>query len=203
MDVNSAHIAHPPQEPTAPPPMQVVDALRTRPHPANAPPRLLLLAGVARMLPPFVANRLRCYALRAAGLTIGKGSIFWGMPTIIGEQISENLSIGAECGFNVGCLIDVGAPISIGNHVALGHHVMILSRSFSVGPAAQRAGEVLRAPVTIEDGAWVGARCTIMPGVTIGAGAVIGATMVITKDVPANTLLLGPQKISLARWRSS
>jgi maltose O-acetyltransferase len=154
------------------------------------------------LLPPFVANRLRSAALRAAGLQVGRGSIFWGMPTIIGDDVEKGLIIGEECGFNVGCFIDVGAPITLGNHVAIGHHVMILSSSFTAGSAAQRAGAPLRAPVVIEDGAWVGARCTIMPGVTIGAGAVVGASMVISKDVPANTLLLGPQKISLAKWRS-
>jgi acetyltransferase-like isoleucine patch superfamily enzyme len=154
------------------------------------------------LLPPFIANRLRSTILKAAGLQIGRGSLFWGTPTIIGEAITTNLTIGAECGINVGCLIDVGGPITIGNHVGVGHHVMILSRTFAVGPAGQRAGAALYAPVVIEDGAWIGARCTIMPGVTIGAGAVIGATMVISTDVPPNTLLLGPQKISLAKWRA-
>jgi maltose O-acetyltransferase len=124
------------------------------------------------------------------------------MPTIIGEKATANLTIGAECGFNVGCIIDVGAPIQIGNHVGVGHQVMILSQTHTVGPAAQRAGLPLHAPVVIEDGAWIGARCTIMPGVTIGAGAVIGATMVISKDVPPHTLILGLQKISLAKWRA-
>jgi maltose O-acetyltransferase len=154
------------------------------------------------LFPPFVANRLRSAALRAAGLQVGRGSIFWGMPTIIGDDIEGGLIIGEQCGFNVGCFIDVGAPITLGNHVSIGHHVMILSRSFNIGSAAQRAGTQLQAPVVIEDGAWVGARCTIMPGVTIGAGAIVGASMVISKDVPANTLLLGPQKISLAKWRA-
>lgn len=154
------------------------------------------------LVPPFVANRLRSYVLKAAGMKIGRGSIFWGMPTIIGDDIESNLTIGEECGINVGCFIDVGAPINIGNRVAIGHHVMILSSTFTLGSAAQRAGDVLQAPVTIGDGAWVAARCTIMPGVTIGAGTVIGATMTINKDIPPNTLLLGSQKISLARWRS-
>jgi maltose O-acetyltransferase len=172
-------------------------AISHRPHVG-----LLVASALARALPPFVANRLRSYILKNAGLRLGRGSIFWGTPTIIGDSITTNLSIGAECGFNVGCLIDVGAPITIGNHVGVGHHVMILSRTFTTGSSAQRAGVALYAPVVIEDGAWVGARCIIMPGVTIGAGAVIGATMVISKDVPPNTLLLGPQKISLAKWRA-
>jgi maltose O-acetyltransferase len=170
---------------------------------SHSPQVGLLVAGaLAGALPPFVANRLRSYILRFAGLRIGRGSIFWGAPTIIGDSITTNLTIGAECGFNVGCIIDVGAPITIGNHVGVGHHVMILSRTFTAGPSSQRAGADLYAPVVIEDGAWVGARCIIMPGVTIGAGAVVGATMVISRDVPPNTLLLGPQKISLAKWRA-
>ena len=57
------------------------------------------------------------------------------------------------------------------------------------------------APIVVGDGAWIGARCTILPGVTIGAGAVIGANMVIESDVPPHTLLMGKQKISLAKWR--
>jgi maltose O-acetyltransferase len=142
-----------------------------RPLPGRPHLRLLVAGALIGFLPPFVANRLRSAALRAAGLQIGRGSIFWGMPTIIGDDIERDLMIGEQCGFNV-------------------------------GPAAQRAGVPLRAPVVIEDGAWVGARCTIMPGVTIGAGAVVGASMMISKDVPANTLLLGPQKISLAKWRA-
>lgn len=175
--------------------------------PDRAPARLPRLSahaisGLMRLIPPFVANRLRTQALRAAGIRIDPSSIFWGMPTLLGDHLTENLSIGAACGFNVGCLFEIGAPIRIGNHVSCGHHVMILSRSFQIGPASRRAGARYEAPVTIEDGAWIGARCTIMPGVTIGAGAVIGATMVIDKDVPPNVLLLGKQKISLARWRA-
>jgi acetyltransferase-like isoleucine patch superfamily enzyme len=180
-------------------------ALATLPArvPLRSPSLIVLVANaLAGALPPFVANRLRSYILKSAGIRIGRGSIFWGTPTIIGDAITTNLTIGEECGFNVGCLIDVGAPITIGNHVGIGHHVMILSRTFAVGSSAQRASEILCAPIVIEDGAWVGARCTIMPGVTIGAGAVVGATMVISKDVPPNTLLLGPQKISLAKWRA-
>jgi acetyltransferase-like isoleucine patch superfamily enzyme len=163
---------------------------------------LIIASAIAGILPPFVGNRLRSYILKMAGLRIGRGSIFCGRPTIIGDAITTNLTIGEECGFNVGCLIDVGAPITIGNRVGIGHHVMIISRTFAVGPSVRRAGEAHYAPIVIEDGAWIGARCTIMPGVTIGAGAVVGATMVISKDVPPNTLLLGPQKISLAKWRA-
>jgi acetyltransferase-like isoleucine patch superfamily enzyme len=40
-----------------------------------------------------------------------------------------------------------------------------------------------------------------MPGVTIGAGAVVGASVVVSADVPADMLLMGTQKVSLSKWR--
>jgi maltose O-acetyltransferase len=46
-------------------------------------------------------------------------------------------------------------------------------------------------PVSIEDGAWIAARVTILPGVTIGRGTVVAAGAVVTRDVPPNTLAAG------------
>ena len=54
-----------------------------------------------------------------------------------------------------------------------------------------RAGELNKEPVTIEDGAWVGANAIILPGVTIGRGAVVGAGTLVMKDVAPNTVVMG------------
>jgi maltose O-acetyltransferase len=183
-------------------PLSIRDTPRVNQDASRLHLRLLIAQLLVGLLPSFFANRLRILVLRAAGFRIGQGTILWGMPTIIGSgNIQELLSIGHDCGFNVGCFLDLHAPITIGNHVGIGHDVLILTSTYEVGPGRQRAGMLVHAPVVIEDGAWVGARCTIMPGVTIGAGSVIGATMVVSNDVPPNTLLIGPQKISLAKWR--
>jgi maltose O-acetyltransferase len=51
-------------------------------------------------------------------------------------------------------------------------------------------------PVSIGDGAWIGARVTILPGVTIGQGAMVGVGSVVTRDVPANAQVVGnPAKV--------
>ena len=51
-------------------------------------------------------------------------------------------------------------------------------------------------PVKIEDGVWIGGGAIILPGVTIGRNAVIGAGAVVTKDVPANAVAIGsPAKV--------
>nr|WP_304437690.1 DapH/DapD/GlmU-related protein [Frigoribacterium sp. Leaf44] len=46
-------------------------------------------------------------------------------------------------------------------------------------------------PVTIEDGCWIGANVTILPGVTLGRGSVVGAGSVVTKSYPPNSKLAG------------
>jgi maltose O-acetyltransferase len=52
-------------------------------------------------------------------------------------------------------------------------------------------------PVVIQEGAWLRARCIILPGVTIGAGAVVEAGAVVNKDVPANTRVGGVPAVKL------
>ena len=173
----------------------------SRERPSRLHVRLRAAAWIVSVFPPFVANRFRMMALRASGIKLGRGSIFWGVPTVIGQGSCSDFTIGAECGFNVGCFFELDAPIQIGDRVRVGHEVMVLTTGYTAGDSTQRAGTPFVAPVVIEDGVWVGARCVIMPGVTIGAGSVIGAMAVVEKDVPPNTLIMGTQMISLARWR--
>jgi len=165
-------------------------------------PRLQLSEAVFQAVPAFVANRLRTHALRFAGVTIGAGTTFFDLPTMVGSgNFVSRLSVGELCGFNRGCFFELDDRICIGDHVAVGHDVMLLTRSHEIGPSACRAGTVRTAPVVIGDGVWLGARCTVLPGVTIGAGAVIGAAVVVAKDVPPDTLVMGPTQISIAKWR--
>jgi maltose O-acetyltransferase len=53
----------------------------------------------------------------------------------------------------------------------------------------------------VGDGSWLGARCTVLGGVSIGAGSVIGAGVTVASDVPPNTLMTGGKPVSLAKWR--
>jgi acetyltransferase-like isoleucine patch superfamily enzyme len=157
--------------------------------------RLAIVRAVLSVLPAFSLNRCRLLALKACGIRVGQSTWFGGVPRLTGPgSITSRLQIGSACGFNDGCEFDLKAPITIGNHVAVGHEVRFLT-TLSLGNGNTAA------PITVGDGVWLGARCTIQGGVTVGAGSVIGAGVNVASNVPPNTLLTGAKPVSLAKWR--
>jgi len=152
--------------------------------------------------PPFTAARLTTNALRLLGVRIGRASVFWGMPELTGTgDVCARLQIGTYCGFNVRTYFDLTDKITIGDHVAVGQDVMFLTHAHDASDPARRGGAIISAPIEVGNGAWLGARVTVMPGVKIGPGSVIGTSVVVTKDIPANMLVLGSRAISIAKWR--
>lgn len=105
----------------------------------------------------------------------------------------NNIVIGNNTVINRETYLDGRAGIKIGNNVNVSIQVLILSLTHD----SQNPNFVcLIKPVEIEDDVWIGARATIMPGVKIGKGAVIGAGAVVTKDVPPYKIVVGnPAKI--------
>jgi maltose O-acetyltransferase len=154
--------------------------------------RLLMARILLAPLPIHVGGRLRAMILRLIGFQIGRGTIMAGMPTItLDGNTYKKLVIGEGCWINIGCLFDLGAEIRIGNKVAIGHGVLVLTRSHEVGTSRQRAFTLITKPVNIGSGVWLGSRSTILPGVTIGAGAIVAAGSVVHQDVAPNTLVAG------------
>jgi len=106
-------------------------------------------------------------------------------------RLAELFSIGDDT-FVTGPLhVDLGAAVRIGDRVRLGHHVALLTVDHEIGPAEQRCGDVLMAPVIIGDGVWLASYVTILPGVSVGNGSIVAAGAVVTHDVPPNTLVAG------------
>ena len=153
--------------------------------------------------PPFVGARAVAAALRLAGAKVGASTIFWGMPTLPGTRnFASRLEIGELCGLNFGCYFELDAPITLADHVAVGHEVMFLTRTRHAHGSGRRGSIAGSEPIVIEAGCWLGSRCTILPGVTVGAGSVVGANVVVRESLAPNTLLSGTRKVSIAKWRS-
>jgi maltose O-acetyltransferase len=163
---------------------------------------LSMLEWALHRCPPFVGARAIAMALRLAGARVGASTIFWGMPKLVGSaNAASRLDIGELCGLNFGCYFELDAPISLADHVAVGHEVMFLTRARDPHNPRDRGAVSGAKPIVIEAGCWLGSRSTILPGVTVGAGSVVGANVVVREDLPPNTLLAGTRKVSIAKWR--
>ena len=158
---------------------------------------------ILRHMPQYLPNGHECRNIRSIfckfiflqcgrNVNVKKGASFGSGKSI---QIGNNSDIGINCKIFG---IDGGGELVIGDNVMMAPEVIILTLSHDIStssaPLITSKRKVTR--VIIEDGAWIGIRCIIMPGVRIGKNAVIGAGAVITKDIPPNTLAGGvPAKV--------
>lgn len=98
------------------------------------------------------------------------------------------VQIGSRTSINQGANIFAARSIVIGSRVAIGDDVTIYDTNFHpTFPGEETKVE----PVIIEDDVWIGNGSLILPGVTVGRGAVIGARSVVTKSVPRGGLVAG------------
>lgn len=103
-------------------------------------------------------------------------------------QLGKNVFINHACTF-----LDLGG-ITIEDDVLIGPKVSLITENHPVNPNERKMLD-LKA-VVVKRNAWIGANSTILPGVTIGENSVVAAGSVVTKDVPANTVVAGvPAKI--------
>jgi acetyltransferase-like isoleucine patch superfamily enzyme len=150
------------------------------------------------MLPYSSFNDFRAQLYRWAGFQGISHLVFIaGKLDLRGDgDIYSKLNIGERTTINTPCQIELNAQVLIGSRVGIGHDTVIITSNHELGPAEQRMARMRKEPVTIGDGAWIGARVTILPGVTIGPGAMVAVGSVVTRDVPANAMVAGnPAKL--------
>ena len=102
----------------------------------------------------------------------------------------KNMRIGARVFVNQNCTFYALAAITIGDDVMIGPNVSLITSEHPVAPSQRRA-HLRGRPITIERGVWIAAGAIIIGGVTVGMNSVIAAGSVVTRDVPANTLVGG------------
>ena len=117
------------------------------------------------------------------------GDSVWIVPPLK-VAVGAYTTIGSGCYFNMGTTLIDDAAIHIGSGVMFGPNVTVCTTGHPISPNHRFEG-MYSFPITIKDGAWIGANVVIMPGVTIGENSVIGAGSVVTKDIPANVVAFG------------
>ena len=158
----------------------------------NVRPTKLAAELATAAMPHLCFIYLRTTTWRAAGLRIGERSRLMGSLHITGRASwQDNLSIGADTLLTGPLSVDLEAPVHIGDRVRIGHDALLLTVDHRIGEHDYRCGPSVARPISIGDGAWLGSRVIVLPGVSIGRGAVVAAGAVVTRDVPDDTLVAG------------
>ncbi len=106
-------------------------------------------------------------------------------------DIGRNIHLGENVFINYNCVILDMTEVYIGNNVMIGPNVTISTASHSLSKMSRRRKEGHAMSIEIGDDVWIGCNVSILPGVKIGKGAVIGAGSVVTSDIPENVLAVG------------
>lgn len=142
---------------------------------------LWLLKAIGRL----PGHHLRKSLFRVKGLTIGAESYIYSGAEI---RSPARVSIGHGTIVGFGATLDGRRGVNVGNHVNLSSEVAIWSLQHDPSDPAFAA---VGGPVTIADFAWLSFRATVLPGVSIGEGAVVAAGAVVTDDVEPWTIVGG------------
>lgn len=140
-------------------------------------------------------NVMKTLFLRFNGARVGKRVVFypgvWIAP-------GRNLNIGDDVTLAGGVIIGTAGVVKIGDRSLIGFRTTIISGNHRIPPNRGRIFEAGfdRQPVVIGRDVWVGASVIILPGLTIGDGAVVAAGSVVTRDVEPFTIVGGnPAKL--------
>lgn len=147
-----------------------------------------------RLLPDTKCFGFKRFALRLAGVRIGRNVRICSSVRIIGDSV---LSIGDNTWIGHGTWLFCSAPIQIGKNSNIAPLCYIGTGTHQVDPYGNSiAGKGISLPIIVEDGVWICARSTILAGTRIGEKAIVGAGAVVINDVPAFTVIGGvPAKV--------
>ena len=104
-------------------------------------------------------------------------------------DFGKNITIGKDVFINSGCHFQDQGGIEIGDGALIGHNVVLATINHDLNPKENRKNHY--AAIKIGAHVWIGSNATILPGVTIGDYAGVAAGAVVTRDVPAMTVVGG------------
>jgi UDP-2-acetamido-3-amino-2,3-dideoxy-glucuronate N-acetyltransferase len=108
-------------------------------------------------------------------------------------EIQKGAKVGGNCKISSHTFICEG--VTIEDNVFIGHNVTFINdvypRATTVDGRLQTDDDWICVPTLVKQGASIGSSATLLCGITVGENAVIGAGSVVTKDVPANTIVAG------------
>lgn len=104
-------------------------------------------------------------------------------------DFGKNIHLGRNVFINACCHFQDQGGVTIGDDCLIGHAVVFATLNHGIAPAERYS--MNPAPIVLGRNVWIGSNSTILQGVTIGDNAIIAAGSVVTRDVPANTIVGG------------
>lgn len=174
-----------------------------------------MLAAIEKRYGPYLAllgDRMRAAWWRMRGARLGGKSrigrncaIMRPWCLVTGERVqlerqvyikitsdAARVELGDEVFIGYGAELDISDSLSLGNHVLIAPGCFITDHHHKRGAHDRIAAQGCEsAPVVIEDDVWLGANAIVLPGIRIGAGAIVGAGAVVTHDVEAMSIVAG------------
>src|SRR3972149_1295117 len=119
---------------------------------------------------------------------VGQNALIW--PPFYCSY-GKHITLGDNVFMNYMCTILDNGGVHIGSHVMLGPMVQIYTAEHPLQAEPRNQGWETARPITIRDDVWIAGGAILLPGGTFGRGAGVGAGAVVTKDVPACTVVAG------------
>lgn len=104
-------------------------------------------------------------------------------------DFGKNITVGKNVFINAGCQFQDQGGVTLGDGVLMGHNVVLATLNHDRDPAGRAT--MHPGPIVLGKNVWVGAHATLLPGVTVGDGAIVAAGAVVARDVPPNTVVGG------------
>lgn len=131
------------------------------------------------------SSKIKVIILRMFGAKIGKGVI---IKPGVNIKFPWLLQVGDYAWLGENVWIDNLACVKIGSHVCISQGAMLLCGNHNY---KKTSFDLITAPITLEDGVWIGAKAVVCPGVTVKSHAVLSVQSVATKDLQPYTIYSG------------
>jgi putative colanic acid biosynthesis acetyltransferase WcaF len=143
----------------------------------------------------FPCSKLKSLMLRVFGARIGAGLV---LKTHVRIKYPWRLTIGEHCWIGQDAWIDNLADVRLGDHVCISQGAYLCTGSHD---HSQRTFDLVTRPISVESGAWVGAKSVVLPGTTIGTNAIVAAGTVVRGDVTPAIVIGGSANRELGERR--
>ncbi|MDE5987550.1 MAG: WcaF family extracellular polysaccharide biosynthesis acetyltransferase [Prevotella sp.] len=142
---------------------------------------------------PFMG--IKVALLKAFGARIGKGLVIKNNVII---KSPWNLTVGDYCWLGEGCWIDNLDKVTIGSNVCISQGALLLTGNHDYTNPSM---PYRNAPIAVEDGAWIGAKTVVCPGVAVHRNAILTVGSVATKDMAENSIYQGNPAMKIRERR--